>query len=422
MTHPITSISAWEALDSRGHPTIAAQVTVDGAHEEVCLAPAGASAGGFEAVFLRDQGDHYRGFSVRRVIESALPKLRDALIGVDAGSPDDVHRALRTIDNSPAWTSLGGNVVTSVSIACWLAESSAQGRAPWQVMAEWTSRTPTLPRPMINIVSGGAHAGRAVDIQDVLAIPTGATSIEDALETISAIRHETAQLMATLGHPAHLVADEGGLAGAFRSNADAVEVVADGIARAAQSTGQAGAIALDIAANQFFDGTGYLFDGQTITSAELVAVLEGWVERWPVVSIEDPLAETDDWSPLTRLASRIQIVGDDRYATQSARVREGIAAGEANSVLVKPNQAGTLFDALATLHTTLEAGWAPIVSARSGDTEQDWLVDLAVGTGAGQIKVGSTHRSERTAKWNRLLQLSAQTSLPYASEPPLGKP
>jgi enolase len=415
MTHPITSIAAWEALDSRGHPTVAAQITVGGSHQAVCLAPAGASAGGFEAVFLRDQGEHYRGLSVRGVIEKALPILRDALIGVDAGSPEDVHLALRTIDDSPAWNTLGGNVVTAVSIACWLAVASAEARPPWQVMAEWTGRTPTLPRPMVNIVSGGAHAGRAVDIQDVLAIATTATSVEDALETIAAIRHETSQLMAASGHPVHLVADEGGLAGAFSTNADAVDVVAHGIAQVANSTGQAGAIALDIAANQFFDGSAYRFDGQTITSGELVAVLEGWVERWPVVSIEDPLAETDDWSPLSRLTSQIQIIGDDRYATQAARVLEGIAAAEANSVLVKPNQAGTLRDALATLHTAVEAGWAPVVSARSGETEQDWLVDLAVGTGAGQIKVGSTHRSERTAKWNRLLQLSAQTSLPYTT-------
>lgn len=414
MTHPITSIAAWEALDSRGNPTIAAQVSVDGG-QAVCLAPAGASAGGFEAVFLRDQGEHYRGMSVRGVIDNALPQLLDALVGVDANSPEDVHLALRTIDNSPVWSSLGGNVVTAVSIACWLAVSNAQARAPWQVMAEWTGRTPTLPRPMVNMVSGGAHAGRAVDIQDVLAMATTATSIEQALETIAAIRYETSQLMAASGHPVHLVADEGGLAGAFSSNADAVGVVADGIARVTELTGQAGAIALDIAANQFFDGTAYRFDGQTISSAQLVGVLEGWVNRWPVVSIEDPLAETDDWGPLTSLATTIQIIGDDRYATQAARVREGITAAEANSVLVKPNQAGTLFDALATLHTAIDAGWAPVVSARSGETEQDWLVDLAVGTGAGQIKVGSTHRSERTAKWNRLLQLSAQTSLPYTT-------
>lgn len=413
MTHPITSINAWEALDSRGHPTIAAAIAVAGSPEAVCLAPAGASAGGFEAVFLRDGGSHYRGLSVRGVISRALPQLRDALIGVDAGSPEDVHRALRRLDDSPTWAGLGGNVVTAVSIACWLAVASHDGRAPWQVMAEWTGRSPTLPRPMVNIVSGGAHAGRSVDIQDVLAVPLNVRTIEDALETISAIRYETALVMADSHHPVHLVADEGGLSGAFPSNDKAVEAVADGIQRVSQGTGMAGTIALDIAANQFFDGNHYHCDGAKITANDLVAILEGWVARWPIVSIEDPLAETDDWSSLSRLVTTIQIIGDDRYATQAQRVREGIAAGEANSVLVKPNQAGTLFDTLTTLHTAIGAGWSPVVSARSGDTEQDWLVDLAVGTGAGQIKVGSTHRSERTAKWNRLLQLSATTSLPY---------
>ena len=415
MTHTITAIQAWEALDSRGNPTVAAAVTIHGGHEAVCLAPAGASAGGFEAAFLRDGGPHYRGLSVRGVIERALPKLREVLIGVAADSPEDVHRALRTLDGSPAWMNLGGNVVTAVSIACWLAIATSQNRAPWQVMAEWTGRTPTLPRPMVNIVSGGAHAGRAVDIQDVLAIPTAATSIEDALETVATIRHETSLLMAQSQHPVHLVADEGGLSGAFLNNADAVKVVADGIARASSTGRSAGAIALDIAANQFFDGSHYTFDGTKMASTDLVAVLQDWVNTWPVISIEDPLAETDDWSLLGTLTNTLQIIGDDRYATQATRVAAGIAAREANSVLVKPNQAGTLFDALTTLHTAIEARWSPVVSARSGETEQDWLVDLAVGTGAGQIKVGSTHRSERTAKWNRLLQLSAQTSLPYST-------
>ena len=415
MTHPITAINAWEALDSRGYPTIAAAVEVAGSSDAVCLAPAGASAGGFEAVFLRDDGQPYDGKSVRGVITSALPQLREALMGVDAGSPSDVHHALRTLDDSPAWTRLGGNVVTAFSIACWLAVSAHQARPPWQVMAEWTNRTPTLPRPMVNIVSGGAHAGRAADIQDVLAIPVTSPTIEHALETISAIRHETAQVMAAAGYPVHLVADEGGLSGPFSTNSEAVEVVAKGIQRVSENAGMSGAIALDIAANQFFDGRHYGFDGTAITSGDLVSILEQWVEKWPVVSIEDPLAETDDWSPLSTLVQSIQIIGDDRYATQAERVQEGIALAEANSVLVKPNQAGTLFDALTTLHTAINAGWAPVVSARSGDTEQDWLVDLAVGTGAGQIKVGSTHRSERTAKWNRLLQLSATTSLPYTT-------
>lgn len=415
MTHTIAAIQAWEALDSRGNPTVAAAVTVRGGHEAVCLAPAGASAGGFEAAFVRDGNHHYRGLSVRGVIERALPKLREVLVGVDAGSPQDVHRALRALDSSPAWTSLGGNIVTAVSIACWLAVAISQHRAPWQVMAEWTGRTPTLPRPMVNIVSGGAHAGRAVDLQDVLAIPTATTTVEDALETVAAIRHETSQVMAQSRHPVHLVADEGGLSGAFSANVDAVKVVADGIARASSRGTSVGAIALDIAANQFFDGSHYTFDRTKLESTDLVDVLADWAKEWPIVSIEDPLAETDDWSLLATLTNTIQIIGDDRYATQATRVEAGIAAGEANSVLIKPNQAGTLFDTLTTLDTAIKAGWAPVISARSGETEQDWLVDLAVGTGAGQIKVGSTHRSERTAKWNRLLQLSSQTNLPYTA-------
>jgi enolase len=415
--HAIATIDAWEALDSRGVPTIAAAVTLSGGARAVCLAPSGASAGGFEAAFLRDGGDHYLGKSVREVIARALPLLRDALTGVDAGNPEATHLALRGIDASVQWENLGGNIVTAVTIACWLAVATDQQRPAWQVMAEWTGRTPTLPRPMVNIVSGGAHAARAVDIQDVLAIPLTATGVEDALEHVSAIRHHTTQVMADAGFQTALVADEGGLAGAFSSNESAVIAVADAIARFEAGHSHRGAIALDIAANQFFDGTHYRFDGDRLAAGDLASVLQGWVDRWPVASIEDPLSETDDWSSLAPLVATTQIIGDDRYATQAARVREGIASGEANSVLVKPNQAGTLFDALQTLHVALDAGWAPVVSARSGDTEQDWLVDLAVGTGAGQIKVGSTHRSERTAKWNRLLELSATTSLSYTTTP-----
>lgn len=416
MTTAITAVDAWEALDSRGLPTIAAAVTLAGGGRAVCLAPAGASAGGFEAVFLRDGTDHYQGTSVRGVIARALPALRDALTGIDAGNPESTHHALRGIDTSSQWEQLGGNVVTAVTIACWLAVAHNQGRPAWQVMAEWTGRTPTLPRPMVNIVSGGAHAARAVDIQDVLAIPLSATSIEDAIEHVSAIRHHTSLVMADAGHQVALVADEGGLAGAFSSNEHAVKAVADGIARFQDGNTHQGAIALDIAANQFFDGSHYRFDGAHLTAQDLSSVLQDWVAKWPVASIEDPLAESDDWSFVAALVASTQIIGDDRYATQASRVREGIARGEANSVLVKPNQAGTLYDALTTLSVALDAGWAPVVSARSGDTEQDWLVDLAVGTGAGQIKVGSTHRSERTAKWNRLLELSATTSLPYLTE------
>jgi enolase len=189
--------------------------------------------------------------------------------------------------------------------------------------------------------------------------------------------------------------------------------VADAIAQVHAESGGAGAIALDIAATEFRSGDGYLFDGNLLDRWELTAIVRGWVDRWPIISIEDPLAEDDDWSILGDLVNTVQIVGDDRYATSATRTSEGIAREEANSVLVKPNQAGTLWQAMDTLQVAVAAGWAPVVSARSGDTEQSWLVDLAVGTGAGQIKVGSTHRSERTAKWNRLLQLSATTDLPY---------
>jgi len=266
----------------------------------------------------------------------------------------------------------------------------------------------------VNIVSGGAHAASAVDIQDVLVIPVGARTVEHAIEMVWQVRRGTRAVMDDLGFATALVADEGGLAASFPTNSDALEAVFRGIERAGYAPGDDVVLALDIAANEFEQSPGrYLFDGSEITSAALVEHIAGWVDSWAVASVEDPLAEDDDWQIVSTLADRIRVVGDDRYATNLARVNEGIKRAEANTVLIKPNQAGSLWSALQALLRAKEAGWHTIVSARSGETEEDWLVDLAVGSGAGQIKVGSTMRSERTAKWNRMLQLSHQTALGF---------
>jgi len=221
--------------------------------------------------------------------------------------------------------------------------------------------------------------------------------------------------MQDLGFPTALIADEGGLAAGFVDSEAAISAVVEGISRADFTPGDHVSIALDIAANEFLSDRGlYSFEGRQVSGEELTAILAGWASRLPISSIEDPLAEDADWSPLRPLLATTQIVGDDRYATSAARLAEGIERTEANSVLVKPNQAGTLWEALRVVRTAQAAGWGTIVSARSGDTEEQWLVDLAVGCGAGQIKVGSTMRSERTAKWNRMLELSATTDLAYA--------
>lgn len=417
MAHVITDVHAWQALDSRGDPTIAARIAIGTDGVGVALAPAGASAGRHEAVFLRDGTTTYGGRSVDQLIHRVLPGVREALIGLDAGDPHIIDQALHDCDGTSQWSNIGGNVSTAVSVAAWLAEADARHQQPWQVIADWTSHTPTIPLPMVNIVSGGAHAGGAVDIQDVLAIPLSAKNPEAAIAMVSSIRSATRSVMDDAGFSTALVADEGGLAAKFANNAQALDVVHQGIRRAGLIAGVDAGIALDIAANQFETDPGhYAFDAKLVTSSSLVSIIEGWIGEWNVISVEDPLAEDDDWQAVREMCNRIQVVGDDRYATSQARLAQGISSREANTILIKPNQAGSLMGAIRTLVDAQAAGWRTIVSARSGETEQSWLVDLAVGSNAGQIKVGSTMRSERTAKWNRMLELSATQRLPYVGQ------
>jgi enolase len=415
MAYLIREITSWEALDSRGNPTVAVSVETETGGRGQALAPAGASAGGHEAKFIRDNSDHYSGLSVRQVIARSLPLIRAACIGIDADNPEALYQALRSIDVTDDWSQLGGNVTTAFTIAAWLAVADSQNRAPWRVIADWTGSSPSLPVPMVNIVSGGAHAARAVDIQDVLVAPVSATTVEEAIENVWKVRKGASQVMNEHGFASALVADEGGLAGDFANSEFALKVVVDGIHKAGLALGADAALALDIAANQFHSsGSQYVFEGHTLASSELIEIFLGWARKWPIASVEDPLAEDDDWSIAAPLLSSTCIVGDDRYATSLGRLARGIEQKEANSVLIKPNQAGTLWQTISAVSLAKKADWATIVSARSGDTEEQWLVDLAVGTDAGQIKVGSTMRSERTAKWNRMLELSAQNQIPYA--------
>jgi enolase len=414
----ITDLHLLQVLDSRGDPTIKAFVTVsDG--QGAATAPAGASAGSHEAAFLRDHQSEYGGRSVQRVIAERIGALRSALIGINADDPALIEHALVQLDRelpntaTTPWSALGGNVAMAISVASWLAVSDAVGRAPWQVMSTWCDTTPTLPMPMVNIVSGGAHAAKAIDIQDVLALPFGATTVEDAIHKAWRTRAATRDVLHGLGHATSLVADEGGLAAPFASSSDAVAAVH----RAILNLGSAGSIgiALDVAATEFQDGPNhYALDGAQVSGEDLVSRILQWTEELGVISVEDPIGEDDDWAPARPLLNRVQVIGDDRYVTNTTRLQTGIDADEANAILIKPNQAGSLLRTMQALLLAKRNGWRTVVSARSGETEENWLVDLAVGTGAGQIKVGSTMRSERTAKWNRLLELSSRENLPFA--------
>lgn len=415
----ISRIDLWQALDSRGTPTVAARVHID-SYSAVAIAPSGASTGSHEALFLRDGGQSFGGLSTAKVIATFSKEVAPALIGVAGNDFFELDRLLRSFDATSTQSRYGGHIPVAITLATWLAYAKRSGLQPFEVISQHVGKKASIPMPMVNIFSGGAHAGRAIDLQDILAVPTRAATFNEGLEWIWQIRECAKSILSQKGFQTSLVADEGGLTGNLSGDEEAIALVTDAIDMAKLS-GKAH-IALDIAATQLFDGRKYLIheNGQEI-SLEPDAFVErwsSWLNRYPIISVEDGAAEDDEmgWRAQRELTSRLQILGDDRYATQRTRLNNGIVSQEANAILIKPNQAGSLFAALDTLQLAQKSGWRTVVSARSGDTEESWLADLATGSGAGQIKVGSTHRSERTAKWNRLLELSYDEAAPFNSE------
>lgn len=406
----IASVYAWEALDSRGNPTVGCEVVLSDGASGSATVPSGASTGSYEAVELRDGGSRYAGKGVTIAVGNVAGPLARAVVGLDAGDQRRVDAALREADGTDDLSRLGANAVLGVSLATAIAGANST-RQPLHIAVAEPGDVPLIPMPMINILSGGAHAGGALDIQDVLVVPVGAESFREALEWAWRVRRGTAEAAAARGLPAHLVADEGGLGLWLGSNRAALELVAEGIDRCGLWAGEQAAIAVDVAANSFAEDDGYHLrtEERRLTTDGLVAELASWIADFPIVSLEDVLDE-DDWDGWRRAGQRlagIQLLGDDLFVTNAARLRCGIDAKVANAVLVKPNQVGTLTDALDVVRAAQQAGYATVLSARSGDTEDNWLADLAVGWRTGQIKVGSTTRSERTAKWNRLLRIEA---------------
>lgn len=417
----IVDVRAWEAFDSRGTPTVAARVMVADGSSAVGIAPSGVSTGRFDALEVRDGGDRFAGRGVQRAVTNVDERLAAAVVGLDALEQDQVDARMLEVDGDSRCRNLGANAILAVSLAAALAAASSTRTPLWDLLGVGG---PLLPLPTVNILSGGAHAGGLIDIQDVLAVPVGADDLPTALRWAWEVRRGTATVLEELGHPTHLVADEGGLAAPLTSNRAALEVVCRGIERAGLSPGSDVGLAVDVAGNALRVPAGYRLavEGRTLDVADWIDQLADWIDRFPIVSIEDPLADDDEagWrAAADQLLPHVQLLGDDLFATDPDRLSAGIEAGIANAILVKPNQNGTLSGAARVTRLARDAGWCPVVSARSGDTEQAWLADVAVGWGAGQIKVGSTHRSERTAKWNRLLELAATTDLPFAGAAPL---
>ena len=406
----VAEVDACEVLDSRGRPTVWCEVTLAcGAHGAAAV-PSGASTGSHERCELRDGGDRYEGRGVLKAVGNAREVLGPAVRGIDATDQRAIDEALVGADGTPNLSHLGANAVLAVSVATSIAAAAANEVPLYRHLADALGTEPVLPLPMVNILSGGAHAGGCVDIQDYLVIPLAATNFATAIELAVAVREGTKRQATKMGHFAELAADEGGLGLALKSNRAGLELLRDGIEAAGLRPGVDVAIALDIAANQIATPTGYTLrtEDRNFDAASFVHELEQWCDAYPIVSIEDPLSE-DDWPgwrlAAERMSEHVQLVGDDLFATDVERLEKGIEQRAANAVLVKPNQVGTLTGASDVVMRARVAGLATIVSARSGETEDSWLADLAVGWAAGQIKVGSTTRSERTAKWNRLLRI-----------------
>ena len=407
----VASVFAREILDSRGSPTLEADVVlVNGARGRAAV-PSGASTGAHEAVELRDGGPRYGGKGVRQAVANVVGPLRDAVKGRDAADLAALDQALRAADGTANLGHLGANAVLAVSLAAAHAAAAAAGKPLYRFLGEYLgTKEWRLPVPMLNVLNGGVHADNGQDVQEIMVAPIGASSFSEALRAGAEIYATLKKILKGRG-ASTAVGDEGGFAPRLGSNAAGIDVVAEAVAKAGYRLGTDVALALDVAATEMFaDGT-YRFDGRRLSAEELIAVYEGWVAEHPIYSIEDGLAEDDwnGWSLLTRrLGGRVQLVGDDLFVTQKARLTRGIDAGVANAILVKLNQVGTLSDTLDTMATARGAGYASVVSHRSGETEDTTIADLAVATGAGQIKTGAPCRSERVAKYNRLLRIEEE--------------
>ncbi|HTO83079.1 MAG TPA: phosphopyruvate hydratase [Methylomirabilota bacterium] len=421
----ISRLHGRRVWDSRGRPTVEAEVVLAGGAVGRAIAPAGASTGSGEARDLRDGGTAFGGFGVLRALAAVNGEIAAGLRGRDAGDQAGIDRLLVALDGTPDKSRLGGNAIVAVSMAVAHAAAAAAGLPLWRHLADDAAG---LPLPQVQIFGGGAHAGRRVDIQDFMVIAVGAADYAQALDWTAEVYRAAGGLMSESGRLAG-VADEGGWWPAFDGNEAAIEMLVRAIERAGLTPGQDMAIALDIAASQFGSGGRYRLarDGRDLDSDGLGELLLGWVARYPIVSIEDPLAE-DDAAGFARFTAaagpRVQVVGDDFLVTNAQRIRSAAAAGACNAALIKPNQAGTLTEAEDAFAATREAGRGAIMSARSGESEDTTIVHLAVGWGVPQLKVGSFARSERLAKWNEGLRIAEVVGgeLPPRSSFPWGLP
>ncbi|HEU4479333.1 MAG TPA: phosphopyruvate hydratase [Pyrinomonadaceae bacterium] len=407
----IDLVQAREILDSRGNPTVEAEVTLVGGEVGRAAVPSGASTGEHEAVELRD-GDkkRYLGKGVLKAVRNVNETIGPELEGLDALDQAEVDAALLALDGTPTKSKLGANALLAVSLATARAAAEYLDIPLYKYLGGPNART--LPVPMMNIINGGAHADNNVDFQEFMIVPVGAATFSEALRMGTEIFHALKSVLKKKGY-ATSVGDEGGFAPNLRSNDEAIETILEAIPQAGYQAGGDCLLALDPAASEFFDGKSYVFkksDKRKLSSDEMVAYWKGWTTQYPIISIEDGMAENDwnGWKTLTdELGQQVQLVGDDLFVTNTAFLRKGIERGVANSILIKVNQIGTLSETLDCIELAKTHGRTAVISHRSGETEDPFIADLAVATNAGQIKTGSLSRTDRIAKYNQLLRIEA---------------
>jgi len=406
----IEDVRAIEVLDSRGNPTVAATVTLASGAEGTAAVPSGASTGAHEAVELRDGGARYAGKGVLQAVENVNTAIAEEVLGLDAFEQVALDGAMLALDGTPNKANLGANAILAVSLAAARAVAATLEVPLYRYLGGTNGRV--LPVPMMNVINGGKHADNRVDMQEFMLAPVGFTTFSDALRAGVETFHVLKKVLSQRGYDTN-VGDEGGFAPNLGSNVEAIEVLLEAIEKAGYTPGEQIALALDPAATEFFkDGAYHLeAEGKVLAPDDMVAYWVDWVDKYPIISLEDGLDEDDwaGWAALTRaVGDRVQLVGDDLFVTNVERLGRGIREGIGNAILVKVNQIGTLTESLDTIELAKSAGYRNMISHRSGETEDAFIADLAVAVNAGQIKTGSASRSDRLAKYNRLLTIEAE--------------
>ena len=406
----IERVVAREILDSRGNPTIEVEVSTDEGGWARAAVPSGASTGSFEALELRDGDDRYGGKGVLRAVRNVDDVIAPALEGMTVSDQRLIDRTMLELDGTTTKSKLGANAILGVSMAVAKAAADELGIPPYRYIGGADAHL--LPVPLMNVLNGGAHADNSLDIQEFMIVPHGAASFADALRMGTEVYHTLKKSLLKLGLSTG-IGDEGGFAPNFARNEDALSTLVEAIESAGYEPGTEVALALDVAANELYKDGSYVLasEGATLTAAELGERFADWVQRYPIVSIEDPLFEDDweGWVALTAsLEAQVQLVGDDLFVTNPERLRRGIDLGAANAILVKVNQIGTLTETSEAVRMAVRSGYSAVISHRSGETEDATISDLAVAWGAGQIKTGAPARSDRVAKYNQLLRIEGE--------------